>query len=113
MITRRSVAFSTLAFAVAGCVAGGKPVTPMTVVPVEEQKKEIARLRDAGRIGYAEAARRQYAIQTANYTLSPGEHAFWQASITEAARVDSGEIPPAEYHQRVRIAYARHVGGRS
>lgn len=113
MKIRTALACLALALALPACVPSSGTVKPLTVASVEDQKKEIARQRDAGEIGYAEAARRQYAIQTANYSLTPGEHAFWQASISEANRVDGGEISPVEYQQRVKAAYARYVGARS
>lgn len=92
----------------AGCVGTYTPTTQVRTMSVEEQKIDIARQRDAGRIGYAEAVRRQYAIQRANYALTPGEETFWQVSAREAARVDAREITPAEYQRRVREAYARY-----
>ena len=102
------VAAVLLASVTTACVSMAPPTT-VTQVSVEDQKRDIARLRDQGRITYLEAARRQYAIQQANYTLTPGEEAFWRESIAQAALVDRGRITPAEYRRRVQIAYSRNV----
>lgn len=105
----RLVAAVLTASLMGACVSVAPPTT-VTRVSIEDQKRDIARQRDLGRIGYLEAARRQYAIQQANYTLTPGEEAFWRESMAQAALVDQGRISPEEYRRRIQIAYSRNVG---
>ncbi|WP_181703953.1 hypothetical protein [Chthonobacter albigriseus] len=107
---RSTVLTFLLAGTLAGCVGfGPPPTTAVRAASIEDQKKDIAILRNQGRIGYAEAARRQYAIERSSYRLSPDEERFWQISMAEAARVDARQITPDEYQRRVQVAYARYV----
>ena len=95
----------------AACVSAPPPTT-VVQVSVEDQKKEIARLRNTGAIGYEEAARRQYAIQRGAYSLTASEVGFWETSIALAREVDRRRLTPADYQARVQAAYALMVGGR-
>jgi hypothetical protein len=97
----------------AGCVGVDRPTTKTAVLSVEEQKKEIASLRDRGVINFEEAARRQFEIQRNNYALSEGEYSFWRASIEYAKQVDEGRITVAQYRQLTAEAYARFVPKRA
>jgi hypothetical protein len=107
----RSVALALLVgVGLAACVPSRQPPTVIAQSSVEERKMEVARMRDAGRISYEEAARRQFAIQRNAYALTDGEMSFWRASIEYAQMVDRGRITPAEYRARVQQAYARFVG---
>ncbi|HUG62624.1 MAG TPA: hypothetical protein VMP03_12305 [Methylomirabilota bacterium] len=95
-----------------GCVIGRQPPTVIEQSSVEQRKMDVARLRDAGRISYEEAARRQFAIQRNAYTLTDGEMAFWRASIEYATMVDRRQITPAQYRFQVQQAYVTYVGDR-
>ncbi len=105
----------TIAFLIgpvmAGCVSPEMPRTTSVKMSVEEQKKDVADLRNRGVITYEEAARRQFEIQRANYTLTNGELSFWRASIFYARQVDRRQITREAYQRQVDEAYRRYVAG--
>lgn len=93
-----------------GCNPSERPLTAkVTLSSVEDQKKDVARLRDEGVISYEEAARRQFAIQRGNYNLTDGEISFWRASIELAMKVDRGQISKTEYKRLIAEAYQQYV----
>lgn len=110
----RLLATLVLAAPMAACVAVPSARPPVAAAPkpvsIEDQKKDIAIARDRGQITFEEAAVRQYAIQRNAYRLSIGEERFWEASISEARRVDRREITPDEYKRRIQTLYAANVG---
>jgi predicted DNA-binding protein (UPF0251 family) len=93
----------------AGCVPTGQPMTAAPQLSVEQRKMDVARLRDAGKITYEQAARRQFGIQRNAYALTDGEISFWRASIEYAMMVDRRQITPEEYRRRVAEAYDLYV----
>lgn len=98
-----------LSLSLAGCMSA--PAERPLVGSIEDQKREIAAQRDRGEIGYAEATQRQYVLQSATYSLTPGEEAFWRESLRLSAEVDAGGLSPADYRGAIQVAYARNVGG--
>jgi predicted DNA-binding protein (UPF0251 family) len=109
---RSSTAFAAALVAgllAAACVPTGQPMTAAPQLSVEQRKMDVARLRDAGKISYEEAARRQFAIQRNAYALTDGELSFWRASIEYAMMVDSRAISKAEYRRLVAEAYDIYV----
>jgi hypothetical protein len=108
-VTRAAAAVLMLMLS-AGCVATDRPTTKVVMQSVEEQKKDVAVLRDRGQISFEEAARRQFEIQRANYALTEGEFAFWRASIEYAMQVDRGQITRQRFFVLRDAAYAKFVG---
>jgi hypothetical protein len=104
------IAVLAAALSLAACVSTPLPPSSTRIAVVENQKKDIAIERNAGRISYEEAARRQYAIERASYALRASEVNFWQEAISLARAVDENRISRAEYQRRIQIAYARDVG---
>lgn len=109
----RVAAAVLLAVSLSACVAARPALPPSSspIAAVENQKRDIAVRRDRGEIFFADAARQQYAVQKANYALTPNEERFWAESIANASLVDSRRITPQEFHTRVRALYARYVTG--
>jgi SOS-response transcriptional repressor LexA len=108
----RSPVLAALALALlaAGCNPSPRPMTDkVTLSSVEDQKRDVARLRDRGVISYEDAARRQYEIQRGNYNLTDAELSFWRASIEIAMKVDRGEIRAKDYQRLIHEAYDRYV----
>ncbi|MBH0237731.1 hypothetical protein [Methylobrevis albus] len=107
------VAAVLLALLLSACVATRPALPPSSTMiqSVEDQKRDIAVRRNRGEIFFADAARQQYAVQKANYSLTPNEERFWAESIANASLVDSRRITPQEFHNRVRVLYARYVTG--
>ena len=109
-MARNSLAAAVLAaLVVTGCVATDKPTTTVRLPTVEEQKREIAGLRERGVVTYEEAARRQFEVERNNYALSEGEFAFWRASLEYARQVDARQITPADYRRLTAAAYQDYV----
>lgn len=99
-----------LAAVTAGCQLTPKPPTSLTVLTsIEEQKKDVARLRDRGQITYEEAVRRQFAIERNNYELSQGQMSFWRAMVLHGVDVDRGRITPAQFRALQQQEYLRWV----
>lgn len=93
----------------AGCTATDRPTTQVSLPTVEQQKRDIAGLRDRGVITYEEAARRQFELQRNAYALTEGEYSFWRDSIRYARQVDLKQITKAQYRTLVAKAYQDYV----
>ncbi|WP_181706398.1 hypothetical protein [Chthonobacter rhizosphaerae] len=115
MSVARIIASVAVAALASACVASPQATVrapaPTAARPLspEDQKKDIAIARDRGLIGFEEAARRQYAIQRENYSMTRGDVRFWEASIAEARKVDQGLLTPDDYKRRVQVLYSQNA----
>ncbi len=106
----RTAALAAAALVLAGCVQPDRPPpSSAQLLNAEAQKKEIAQMRDRGKITFEEAARRQFEIQRAYYALTEGEMSFWRASIEYAHQVDRREISQADFFRLRDAAYQYYV----
>jgi hypothetical protein len=104
--TCRVFAALGLALVLAACIPTDRPRPVVRLPAVEDQKRDIAVLRNRGVINYETAARRQFEFERASYALTDAELEIWREAILEARRYDRREITLQVYQARVAALFA-------
>ncbi|WP_237152636.1 hypothetical protein [Oryzibacter oryziterrae] len=101
----RGLAALGLALVLSACIPTDRPRPYAHLPAVEDQKKDIAVLRNRGVINYETAARRQFEFERANYALTDAELGLWHTAFLYARQYDRREITLQDYQARIATLF--------
>jgi len=100
---------SLAALILAGCVPTDRPPPSAQIPQIENLKRDVAGQRNRGMISYEEAARRQFEIERAYYSLNAKQLKTWRLAIDLAHQYDYRQITRQDYERRKQMLFADYT----